>query len=294
MSGFAKKIALLALLACCASCARADPPKPLLWKVSDADNEIYLLGSFHLLKPTDYPLPAASSAAFEDAEKLVLELSPGELNDPGVTKKMATAAQLRGRTLDQVLPAATWRQLQAYTAKRGIPLANLQGYEPWFVSLLVSLTEIQRYGLDPKLGLDRHFAELASTAGKPVIGLETAAQQIALFDGMSSKEQEQALQDTLDDLDGFDEAIARTHEQWRAGDGDALFNELGLDMKDKYPQLYRRINVDRNISWMPTLQALLDDSHGDDTLVVVGTLHLLGEDGVVARLKAKGYKVERL
>ena len=142
MSGFAKKIALLALLACCASCARADPPKPLLWKVSDADNEIYLLGSFHLLKPTDYPLPAASSAAFEDAEKLVLELSPGELNDPGVTKKMATAAQLRGRTLDQVLPAATWRQLQAYTAKRGIPLANLQGYEPWFVSLLVSLTAL--------------------------------------------------------------------------------------------------------------------------------------------------------
>ena len=65
-------------------------------------------------------------------------------------------------------------------------------------------------------------------------------------------------------------------------------------MKAKYPQLYRRINVDRNISWMPTLQALLDDSHGDDTLVVVGTLHLLGEDGVVARLKAKGYKVERL
>lgn len=49
------------------------PPVPLLWKVSDADNSLYLLGSFHLLKPEDYPLSAEVDAAFADAEALLFE-----------------------------------------------------------------------------------------------------------------------------------------------------------------------------------------------------------------------------
>jgi len=289
------KIVLLALVACCCSCVSAEPPKPLLWKVSDADNHIYLLGSFHLLKPGDYPLAAETNAAFDDAEQLVMELSPQEINDPTLTLKMATAARLGGSlTLQQVLPHATWLKLKTYASMRGIPLATFEGYEPWFVSIVISVTEMQRFGLDPSLGLDRHFAGLATTAGKPVMGLETAAQQIALFDGMDAKVQEQSLLETLDDLEGFEQAVAKTHAQWRAGDDVALFNELGRAMKDKYPQLYQRMNVDRNISWMPRLQALLADSSTNDALVVVGSLHLLGEDGLVARLKAKGYKVERL
>jgi uncharacterized protein YbaP (TraB family) len=65
-------------------------------------------------------------------------------------------------------------------------------------------------------------------------------------------------------------------------------------MKAEYPDLYQRINVDRNRAWLPKLQALLDDSEGDNALVVVGALHLLEQDGVVELLRAKGYTVERL
>lgn len=289
-----KKFALSVLLALCCGCAGAEPPKPLLWKVSDADNSIYLLGSFHLLKPGDYPLAAQTDAAFADAEKLVMELTPQEMKDPALPAKMAAAAQLQGQTLQQLLPDAAWAQLEAYANSRKMPVANLQRFEPWFVALLISITEMQQHGLNPELGLDKHFADRATEAGKPVAGLETGAQQIALFDGMSDQEQLQALQDTLDDLDEMEQTIAKLHQQWRAGDDQALFGEMGLDMKAKYPKLYQRINVDRNASWMPRLQALLDDSDKDDTLVVVGALHLLGEDGVVERLRAKGYKVERL
>ena len=65
-------------------------------------------------------------------------------------------------------------------------------------------------------------------------------------------------------------------------------------MRREYPQLYHRINVDRNDAWVPRLQRMLDDETKDDTLVVVGALHLLGEDGVVEKLRAKGYKVKRI
>ena len=54
------------------------------------------------------------------------------------------------------------------------------------------------------------------------------------------------------------------------------------------------MNRDRTQAWLPDLRALLDDSTSDDALVIVGAMHLLGEDGVVEGLRAAGYRVERL
>jgi uncharacterized protein YbaP (TraB family) len=39
---------------------------------------------------------------------------------------------------------------------------------------------------------------------------------------------------------------------------------------------------------------MLDDEASEDTMVVVGALHLLGDDGLVQLLRKKGYRVERL
>jgi uncharacterized protein YbaP (TraB family) len=283
------------LLSLAAGVAHAEPPKPLLWKVSDADNSIYLLGSFHLLKDSDYPLADSTYAALEDAERVVFELAPAEMNDPALGQKMGAAAmRTDGTTLQQSVPEETWNQLLAFTVKRGMPIANLQRFEAWFVGLIVSLTEMQALGLDPEKGLDKHFAERAAEAGKPVSGLETGDQQIALFDGMDATQQLQYLQDTLSELSNVEAEIDRMHGLWRSGDGQALYAATGAEMKAEYPALYQRINVDRNRAWLPRLAGMLDDSDSDDTLVVVGALHLLGDDGVLAMLKAKGYQVERL
>jgi uncharacterized protein YbaP (TraB family) len=65
-------------------------------------------------------------------------------------------------------------------------------------------------------------------------------------------------------------------------------------MRREYPDLYQSINVDRNHAWLPQVQAMLDDEASDETMVVVGALHLLGDDGLVQLLRKKGYRVERL
>jgi uncharacterized protein YbaP (TraB family) len=296
---FSAALLLIALVACGSTEAEVTQPavehKPLLWKVSDADNAIYLMGSFHLLKAEDYPLAPSAYAALEDSAKVVFELSPAEMNDPSLGQRMAQAAmRTDGQTLQQSLPAETWASLETYAAKRGLPIANLQGFKGWFVSLLISITEMQLAGLNPEFGLDKHFAERAVAAGKQVEGLETGDQQIALFNGMTDAQQLQALQETLDGLDGMEAEIATMHALWRSGDADGLYAATGAEMKAEYPDLYQRVNADRNLAWLPRLQAMLDDSDGDNTLVVVGALHLLEQDGVVELLRAKGYTVERL
>ncbi|HEX7385591.1 MAG TPA: TraB/GumN family protein, partial [Burkholderiaceae bacterium] len=210
---------LAAALALAAGCARAEPPRPLLWKVSDGDNAVYLLGSFHALRPGDYPLAPAVDAAFDDAEQVAFELSPAELESPELPRKMLAAAQLpAGQTLEGVLSARRWKQLQAYAHKRGLPLANFTRVEPWFLSLVISVTEMQQLGLDPQQGLDRQLVARAQAANKPTLGLETGDEQIAALDSMSLEEQRQALAESLDEAGDYRRELEKLHDRWRAGD----------------------------------------------------------------------------
>ncbi len=280
----------------------AAPPVPLMWKVSDADNALYLLGSFHMLRPGDYPLSKDVDAAFDDAEALAFELSPQELLSPQLGLSMGQAAmRTDGRPLNSQLPEATIARLDAWTAANGKELQRmnlsaetLQMFEPWFVGLMISITEMNKQGLDPQLGLDMHLIGRAGKASKPMSGLEKGSEQIAVFDDMSQSEQLQFINESLNDAADAKAEIEKLHAAWRRGDQDALWNGMAADMRREYPQLYRRVNVARNDAWVPKLQRMLDDETTDDTLVVVGALHLLGDDGVVEKLRAKGYKVERV
>jgi uncharacterized protein YbaP (TraB family) len=280
----------------------AGPPVPLLWKVSDADNSLYLLGSFHLLKPDDYPLSAEVDAAFADAESLVFEIPPAEMAAPELAMQMTRAAMRQdGRQLNSELPASTVAALDAWVVanarelqKIGLSPQVLQLFEPWFAALTITLTEMGKQGLDPSLGLDAHLSAQAARAGKPTDGLETGADQIRSLDGMDKVEQLQFLSEALSESKDARLETARLHAAWRAGDAALLWNGMAVDMKKQYPRLYQRINVARNDAWLPRLERRLSQPGTDDTLVVVGALHLLGSDGVVEKLRAKGYRVERL
>jgi len=278
------------------------PPVPLLWEVSDADNSLFLLGSFHLLRPGDYPLSADVHAALADAESLLFELSPEEMASPALGAAMAQAAlRTDGTRLSQQLAPDTAAQLDAWIATNAVPLQKvgltpqvLQMFEPWFAGLMISIVEMTKLGLDPELGLDKHLMAAAEKAGKRGAGLESGAQQIAVFDGMSVEQQLQLLQESLADADHGRGQIEQLHAHWRAGDAQALWTGMAADLRRQHPELYRRINVERNDAWVPKLAARLQAPGDDDTLVVVGALHLLGEDGVVEKLRAAGYTVKRI
>lgn len=272
------------------------PPVPLLWKVSQGGNTLYLLGSFHLLRPDDYPLSADVQQAFDQADALLFEVPPDQLQSPQLAARMLQAATLPpGRRLQDLLPAATWARLQAWAGGNGLDAAQFQPLEAWMVALTVGQVEMARQGLDPQLGLDLHFMQAGQRAGKAGGGLETAQDQIDLLDGMAVEEQVQLLEESLEDAGSAGQSESRRlHAAWRAGDLHVLGDELAGEMKRAYPALYQRIDVDRNDRWLPQLEARLRAPGHHATLVVVGSLHLLGSDGVVEKLRAKGFAVERI
>lgn len=276
------------------------PPVPLLWRVSGRQGDLYLLGSFHFLKPDDYPLSVDVEQALAAAGEVVFELSPDELASPTLAMQMMQAGlRTNGGRLDDdldpdaVARLAHWGKRNLATLQAtGMSASALQMFEPWFASLLVTTTELGRYGLQAQHGLDVYLAARARDAGTPTAGLETATQQIGFLDGMDTAQQVQMLVEALDQADAGPQAIEDLHATWRAGDAGTLWTGMAGDMRARAPALYARINTMRNDAWLPKLEQMLQQE--GDILVVVGALHLLGEDGVVDKLAAKGYDVERI
>lgn len=274
--------------------ATANAPVPLLWKVSDADNSLYLLGSFHMLKPEDYPLSADVDAAFDDAESLLFEIEPSVLNTPEtIAKFQAATGYADGSTLSQVLPSETRAKLEKLLSASGSSIDKVDGSEPWAVNLGLLLGVSQAMGFRQEQGLDRHFMARAAEAGKPVAGLEGIDAQLAALDGVPHAEQVAGLDEFLTDPAKAMAEFRALHETWRAGDAATLDSRFRQEMARETPVSYRLVNVDRNNAWVPLLEARLATPEGD-TLAVVGALHLLGDDGVVEKLRAKGYAVERI
>jgi len=292
-----RKAMVMACMAAIAACASAKPSTPALWRVSDADNSLYLLGSFHALKPDDYPLSQTVTDAYADAELLVFEIAPEQLQSPDLETQMLHAAMLpANQSLQGMLPEKTWLSLLEWQKRNpDKPLASLQRLKPWYAALIIANTQSKSQGFEPELGLDRHFMSQAESVRKPSIGLEQMQQQIALFNSMKPAAQMELLQEALQDSGKpRNDELERMRVLWKAGDVRELEKSTVTKMQIEYPELYRSINVERNQAWLPQLQRLLDQEREKDAMVVVGALHLLGPDGLVERLQAKGYTVERL
>ncbi len=265
-------------------------PRHFLWAVSDDDNTVYLLGSFHLLRPEVYPLPAAIEAAYADAEALAFEL------DLDTLQAQASALVRRGMlpagtTLADVVAPATAARLDSAAVALGLPAGVFAPVKPWLAAMTVTTLAVQRGGYRVAAGLDQHFFARARTDGKPRRALETLDAQLDALDGLPAADQDAFLQTTLDELDGAVATLDRLTAAWQEGDAAALEAEA-FGQRDRYSAFYAGLLDARNRAWLPQVEALLTGSD-DDALVVVGAGHLIGEAGLVALLRARGHVVEQ-
>ena len=265
--------------------------KSLLWKISDDKNSVFLLGSIHYLRKKNYPLNQAILDAFDGSKTLVLEIDLNSTAAEAAQRLTLEKAVYRdGTTLAQNVAPETY-QLAAQRAKElGVDMRIMNPMKPWFVALTLVAIKLQSLGLDANSGVDRYLAQRAKNNGKATRGLETLEFQIGLLDQLPKTDQEQMLRETVRELDLLDKNIDEIVQSWAKGDVDLLARLLLAGMKE-YPEVYQRIVVERNRRWLPEIEKLILDGSG--AMLVVGAAHLVGQDGVIEMLKAKGYRVEQ-
>jgi uncharacterized protein YbaP (TraB family) len=265
--------------------------KSLLWKVSQDGKSVFLLGSIHYLREENYPLNQAILDTFDASKRLVLEIDLNQTS-PGAAQRVVLekAIYRDGSTLAQNISEETYQLTSKRASELGIDMKALQPMKPWFVALTMLSAKLQQMGLNPKLGVDHHLAERAKRNGKPTTGLETLEFQLGMFDQLAKREQESMLRETGDAVERIEKNINGIVESWLKGDGDRLATLMLAGMR-AYPELYRKVIVERNQRWLEEITQLV--RQGGDALVVVGAAHLVGKDGVVAMLKARGFDAEQ-
>ena len=145
-------------------------------------------------------------------------------------------------------------------------------------------------GLDPSLGLDKHFYDLAGPKGKQVIGLETAESQMDRFDKMPEPMQEQMLRSEIAEMDTEKSSLRSLLTAWQNGDAPAIEKML-LSSFSSNQTAYNSLIVERNRNWMPQLENCLHRTA--PCFVVVGAAHLVGPQGLLAMLQQRGYRIEQ-
>jgi hypothetical protein len=263
-----------------------------LWKVQGKTNVVYLLGSVHVLKETNYPLAAPIEQAFTNSQIAVFESDIGAMNDPSLAMKMMAKGTLPdGETLEQQLSPESYKAFQKQVQDSGMPPAMMDKMTPGMAAMMLEVFELMKLGLDPEAGVDKHYYGLAKKEKKQTIPLETIDFQIGLLSNFSKEEGEALMKSTLRQMDTLKKDFDDLLNAWQNGEADKLDKMLNDAMQDS-PAIYKRLVTDRNRNWIPKLEEL---AQGDkNAIVIVGAGHLVGKEGVAELLKQKGLKVTQL
>jgi uncharacterized protein YbaP (TraB family) len=273
-----------------AALAGADPAA---WRVtSPSGGEVTLLGSMHVLRPTDYPLPPAIDSLVDRADLVVMEIDLDDIDAMAQQRIILQTAMLpQGTVLEDIVDAEVYRLVEQRLGELGVDVAQLERFEPWFLAITVLDLGMRKIGFQAERGVEQYVLGRAQAAGKEVVGLETLEFQIGLFDALPREQQQAMLEQTLAELDEGATALGEMVAAWRDGQLESLSAEL-LEEFDGFPGLYDKLVTKRNSAWVPTLEQMLTEKRRH--LVVVGALHLVGPGSVIEQLRSRGHVVERL
>ncbi len=274
------------LAAAVAAPAHAQPP---VWVVRDADSEVVLFGSVHVLPPGLDWRPKALDAALGEAQDLWLELPSGFAAEAEVARLAGERGVLpAGQSLFRLLPPDDVALLLKVAKAYGVEPSLLDRLEPWLAEVALAGAAYRRVGAATENGVEAQVSGSAPEAIRRE-AFETPAQQIDIFDSAPLAEQVASLRETLGELDADPDAYMTLVRAWMAGDARGLDQEALEPLRKASPGVFRRLVTDRNARWVEALDLRLKGR--GRTVVVVGVGHLVGEGGLPARLRALGYSV---
>jgi len=267
------------------------PADPALWVVKDADTTIYLFGTVHVLKPGLSWFDSAVKTAFDKSDTLVLELvEPDPATMQGLLVKMALAPA-GSKPIAEQLPADKRDAYLKAMADIGVPPAAFDALQPWVAGITLSVAGLPKLGYDPNSGAEKVLTAAAKDSAKPVIGLETAEQQLGYFAQMPNPLQIAFLASAVEDYPKLGSELGKMIDQWAAGDPEALGATMNEGMRDT-PELAKILLADRNARWAKWIEERLQKP--GTVFLAVGAGHLAGADSVQAFLARDRVKADRI
>jgi uncharacterized protein len=268
------------------------PAESSVWKITKGSSTVYMGGTVHMLRASDLPLPPEFERAFAASSVLVFETDIAATQSPAMQKTiMEKGVFTDGKSLETELSAKAWAAVETYCQKSGLPADQMKTFRPWLFVIMTAALEMQKLGLSAE-GVDQHLFNKAGPAGKKTGELETIDEQIAFLVNMGKGHESEMVIKSIEDAEKVATLIPPMIAAWKAGDLSKLDSLVVNEVRQKYPMLYGDLFLKRNEAWLPKIEALAKSPEVE--FVLVGAAHVAGEEGLLAQLEKRGYKVEQL
>ena len=263
-----------------------------VWQITSGLNSVYLGGTVHLLRPSDYPLPQEYEQAYQNSSQIYFETDLSAMSDLSVQTQMLQQLTYQdGRSLKGVLSNEAYAALSDYIEEAGVPLMMMEKFKPGMVVSMLQVMEFQRIGFTPE-GVDAYFNTRAISDSKSIGQLETVMEQIGFLASMGEGNESEFILLSLRDLEETADLMDGMIAAWRLGNNSELADLFINEMKNEAPELYNSLLRQRNLNWIPQIDQMLKDN--DTEFVLVGAAHLVGDEGLLKLLELKGYQVTQL
>ncbi|WP_066798636.1 TraB/GumN family protein [Sphingomonas soli] len=283
-------VASLAAFIAAPAWAQTKDADPAIWVVKDDDTTVYLFGTVHVLKPGLSWFDEAVKDAFDKSDEVVLEMvEPEPATMQGLIMKFGL--NTTGVPFTDKLSEANRAKLATAAADLGMPVEATGAFEPWLVAVMASMAPLKKLGYEPESGAERTLSDAAKAANKPVIGLETAEQQLGFFDTLPNDLQISYLATTLQNYDKVGPMIEKMVAQWAAGDPVALGDTMNEGMRET-PEIGKVLLSDRNARWAEWIEKRMEKP--GTVFVAVGAGHLAGNDSVQSYLAKRRLTATRI
>lgn len=266
----------------------------LLWKLTTGPKTVYLMAALGYGTADMYPLPEPVMDAFGAANVLVVgkefDAGEGTASLPTVTAK---GSYNDGSSLREHLKPAAWQRALDLAQGLNITEETLAALKPWMAALTLKTAALAQAGFDEKLSVTDTFVKAAQGL-KPVVGLDLFDDLFKRVESLPDAEQEAFLLEALHEADNKREYFASLVDAWKKGDGDALDMVLRRTI-DSLPAS-QKSQLEWSQSRNEGITAKIDEMAGDGRVyfVVLDAKRLVGEKGLLAGLKAKGYTASQL
>ncbi|WP_145858554.1 TraB/GumN family protein [Pedobacter suwonensis] len=283
------KLLLVALL-CFGLSLNAQPKKAtntLLWEVSGngLKKPSYLFGTHHFTNKEFADTMQVLQEKLKSVNGVVGEI----VMDGTLQGRMAPFLVMKNNTLDSVFTPAEYKEVDDYIKARNpaVNLKQLNRFKPAMVGVLIMLLD------NPEMrsltnGIDESFQKYAKANAKSIHGLETAEYQGALLFDDDLQKQKKALLKSVRESDKNKIKLQELTGYYLAQDIDKL-TQFFKAQDEETKEFMTEMLKNRNQRWLDQLPALMEK---ESLFIAVGAGHLVGDEGLIKGLQAKGYTLK--
>lgn len=276
---------------------------PLLWRTTDPEGrEIYFFGTIHLGDKSNKEVLNRLQPYLKKCDALAVEFDT-EAYQKDISKQQSDLKMFiyeDGTTVEDHISKELYTKMKEFLKKEHKYSKYYEYLSPAFWEMIISQILAEKSGLSLKKAMDTLLIKDAYSAKRKVLEVESSDLQYHLIAGIPDEYYTVAIQSELDNSDEFPDKIKTLHSKWLKGDQEDIIKFLEQDEyenlteeEEKLVEKYDKVMVsERNRGMAKKAMEYIES--GKTVFFAVGTMHFLGDDGIVALLKKEGFKFERV